>query len=98
MKVKKVKKVIISIIIILLILLYSIYLNVYQDTSILTSIVFAMLLCVFVIKKEIYNIRGITKSKKSKFIVFILINNKLNKNSRKIFCRFLSGNMQKKSL
>jgi|GEM_PF-2225434 len=53
-KVKKVKKVIISIIIILLMLLYSIYLNVYQDTSILTSIVFAMLLCVFVIKKEIY--------------------------------------------
>ena len=54
MKVKKVKKVIISIIIILLMLLYSIYLNVYQDTSILTSIVFAMLWCVFVIKKEIY--------------------------------------------
>lgn len=52
-KVKKVKKVIISIIIILLMLLYSIYLNVYQDTSILTSIVFAMLLCVFVIKKYI---------------------------------------------
>lgn len=49
----KVKKVIICTII-LLMLLYSIYLNVYQDTSILTSIVFAMLLCVFVIKKEIY--------------------------------------------
>ncbi len=48
----KVKKVIICTII-LLMLLYSIYLNVYQDTSILTSIVFAMLLCVFVIKKYI---------------------------------------------
>ena len=53
MKVKKVKKVIICTII-LLMLLYSIYLNVYQDTSILTSIVFAMLLYVYAIKKEIY--------------------------------------------
>ena len=53
-KVKKVKKVIISIIIILLMLLYSIYLNVYQGTSILTSIVFAMSLYVFAINKEIY--------------------------------------------
>ncbi len=49
----KVKKVIICTII-LLMLLYSIYLNVYQDTSILISIVFAMLLYVFAIKKEIY--------------------------------------------
>ena len=49
----KVKKVIICTII-LLMLLYSIYLNVYQDTSILTSIVFAMLLYVYDIKKEIY--------------------------------------------
>ena len=39
----KVKKVIICTII-LLMLLYSIYLNVYQDSSILTSIVFAIII------------------------------------------------------
>lgn len=49
----KVKKVIICTII-LLMLLYSMYLNVYQDSSILTSIVFAMSLYVFATNKQIY--------------------------------------------
>ena len=49
----KVKKLIICKII-LLMLLYSIYLNFFQGTCLLTSIVFAMSLYVFAINKEIY--------------------------------------------